>query len=107
VSLATVPDLLRLLAVPVLGWAAVSDVRTRRVSNRTWPPLAGLAIVLLIWDFLAVLGDPAPFAVRLFALRVAVSGGLVMPRAYLWWRMGGFGGADAKAVMVIEGLFQT
>lgn len=106
-SLATLPDLLRLLAVPVIGWAAICDIRTRRVSNRTWPPLAGLAIVLLAWDTLAVLGDPSPFAVRLFALRVGVSLGLVIPLAYLFWRMGGFGGADAKAFMVIAVLFPT
>ena len=106
-SLATVSDLLRLLAVPVLGWAAICDVRTRRVSNRTWPPLAGLALVLLAWDTLAVLGDPSPFAARLFALRVGVSLGLVIPLAYLFWRMGGFGGADAKAFMVVAVLFPT
>ena len=106
-SLATIPDLLRLLVVPVLGWAAIHDVRTRRVSNRIWPPLAGLAIVLLAWDTLAVLADPSPFALRLFALRVAVSLGLVIPLAYLFWRMGGFGGADAKAFMVVAVLFPT
>jgi preflagellin peptidase FlaK len=107
VSLATVPDLLRLVLVPVLGWAAIRDVRTRRVSNRIWPPLAGLAVVLLVWDGLAALGDPAPFAFRLFAIRVTVSLGLVIPLAYLFWRMGGFGGADAKAFMVVAVLFPT
>ena len=105
--LASIPDLLRLVAVPVLGWAAVHDIRTRRVSNRTWPPLAALAAVLLVWDGLAAWNATAPFAFRLFAIRTVLSLVFVIPLAYLFWRLGGFGGADAKAFMVIAVLFPT
>ncbi|WEL18918.1 Peptidase A24B, FlaK domain protein [Halorhabdus sp. SVX81] len=111
---ATLPDLLRLLVVPVLGWAAWRDVRTRRVPNRTWLPLAGLGVVLLVWDAWLVWTDglvvdprvlaPTP---ALFVFQVAFSLGLLVPLAYAFWWMGGFGGADAKALIVLAILFPT
>jgi len=106
--LASVPDLLRLLAVPVFGYVAWRDVRTRRVPNRTWYPLAGLAVVLLAWEAFELLGGATyAFEQRLFAIRLAVSLGVVAPLAYLFWRLGGFGGADAKAFFVLAVLFPT
>ncbi|WP_135664566.1 A24 family peptidase [Halorhabdus rudnickae] len=106
---ATLPDLLRLLVVPVLGWAAWRDVRTRRVPNRTWLPLLALGALLLAWDGWLVwtggglfVSDPG-----LFAIRVAFSLGLLVPFAYAFWWFGGFGGADAKALIVLAVLFPT
>lgn len=111
---ATLPDLLRLLVVPVLGWAAWRDVRTRRVPNRTWLPLAALGVLLLVWDAWLVWTDglvvdpriiaPTP---PLFVFQVAFSLGLLVPLAYAFWWMGGFGGADAKALIVLAVLFPT
>jgi len=102
--LGSIPDLLRLLAVPVFGWTAYRDVKTRRVPNETWLPLAALAVVLLVWDsYAAVTG--AAIGQRLFFLRVAISIGFVVPLAYGFWRIGGFGGADAKAFMLVAVLF--
>jgi preflagellin peptidase FlaK len=103
---ASVPDLLRLVAIPVLGWAALSDIRTRRVPNRLWPPLAGLGVVLLVWDLLAHL-PPATFDDRLFLVQVGVSVLFVVPFSWLFWRIGGFGGADAKALIVLALLLPT
>jgi len=102
-ALASTPDLLRLLAVPVFGWAAYRDVKTRRVPNKTWLPLAALAVVLLAWDSYAVLTGPT--SGRVFFIRVAVSLGFVIPLSYGFWLMGGFGGADAKAFMLVALLF--
>ena len=96
------PDLLRLVAVPVLGWAALRDVRTRRVPNRTWLPLVAVGVVALAWDVLLV---STGFGLRLFALQVGLSLGLVAPLGYVFWRLGGFGGADAKAVMTLALVF--
>ncbi|GGO00057.1 A24 family peptidase [Haloarcula pellucida] len=101
--LGSIPDLLRLLAVPVFGWAAYRDVKTRRVPNRAWVPLAALAVVLLLWDSYTVLTGPT--AGRAFLLRVAISLGFVAPLAYGFWLVGGFGGADAKAFMLVAVLF--
>ena len=103
---ATIPDLLRLLAVPVFVWAAWRDVETRRVPGRTWLPLVALAALTLAWDA-AIAWGGTTFGFRLFLVRTAVSLGFVVPLSYLFWRVGGFGGADAKAFMVIAALFPT
>jgi archaeal preflagellin peptidase FlaK len=52
-DVASAPDLLRLLSLPIFAWVAYRDVRTRRVPSRTWLPIGALAIVLLAWDALA------------------------------------------------------
>ena len=101
--LGSTPDLLRLLAVPVFGWAAYRDIKTRRVPNRTWLPLAILAVILLLWDVYGVVTGGT--SGRLFFIRVAISLGFVAPLAYGFWLIGGFGGADAKAFMLVAVLF--
>ncbi|MFC6837194.1 A24 family peptidase [Halomarina ordinaria] len=101
-----VPDLLRLLAVPVFAWAAYRDLRTRRVSNATWLPLVAVGALALALDALALLDAPG-LARRVFVVRLAVSLGLVAPLGYLFWRLGGFGGADAKALMTLALLFPS
>nr|WP_276302109.1 A24 family peptidase [Halorussus sp. DT80] len=103
---ASIPDLLRLLVVPVFGWAAWRDVKTRRVPNQTWYPLTVLAVVLL-----AVEGWQAwtgtPYETRAFAIRTAVSLGFVGPLVIAFWWFRAFGGADAKAFLVVAALFPT
>jgi preflagellin peptidase FlaK len=100
----TLPDLLRLVVLPVFGWAAYRDVRTRRVPNGVWTPLALLGIALLAWEGLVRFGDPF---FRVWALQVALSLGIVVPLAYGFWHVGGFGGADAKAFMALAVLLPT
>ncbi|PSQ16108.1 peptidase A24 [Halobacteriales archaeon QS_8_69_26] len=104
--LASPGDLLRLVAVPVLGWAAYRDVRTRRVPNRTWLPLGALGLALLAWDAWGALAGGG-VAFQVFALRAGIALGFLVPFAYLFWAFGGFGGADAKAIMVLAVLFPT
>ena len=99
---ASIPDLLRLVAVPVLAWAAWQDVEVRRVPNVTWYPLAALGAVLLTWE---ALSPRTPL--QLYLLRVGVSIGFLVPLTYLFWCLGGFGGADAKALMALALLFPT
>ncbi|HET7324920.1 MAG TPA: prepilin peptidase [Halococcus sp.] len=98
-------DVLRLLCLPLFGWAAYRDLRTRRVPNRTWLPLFLLGGVLLVWDGWNT--STLPAAERLLALRVAISIGVLVPFCYLFWRFGAFGGADAKALTVLCVLFPT
>jgi preflagellin peptidase FlaK len=107
--IATVPDLLRLVAVPALGWAAWRDLQVRRVPNRLWYPLYALGAVLLAWEAWTLFGasGPAGYRQRLFLVEAAVSLGIVAPAAYLIWRVGGFGGADAKALIALAVLFPT
>ena len=105
-DIASGPDALRLLAIPFFAYVAVLDIRTRRVPNRTWIPLAALAVLLLVWDILRVMtGDTDPVMRQNFYIQTLVSIGFVIPLTYLFWFVGGFGGADAKAFFVIAVLF--
>ncbi|WP_211330668.1 A24 family peptidase [Halalkalicoccus subterraneus] len=103
---ASVPDLLRLLAVPVLLWAAHRDVRTRRVPDQAWQPLFALACVLFVWDGIASYQAGGSTWI-LFAIGAGISLLLVIPASYGFWHFGAFGGADAKALIVLTVLFPT
>ena len=103
---ATLPDLLRLFVVPLFVWAAVRDVRTRRLPNRLWPPLYAFGALLLGWE-LITLWPFAGFVGRLFLVQAAVSLLFVAPLAYAFWYVGAFGGADAKALIALAIVFPT
>ncbi len=106
---ASIPDLLRLVAVPFFGYVAYLDVKTRRVPNRLWLPLTGLAILLLVWDGYTVYQLGSSYAAEIerqrFILGVGFSLFFVVPLVYGFWLIGGFGGADTKAFWVIALLF--
>ena len=106
-ALASTPDLLRLVALPVFAWVAVRDIKTRRVSSGVWIPLALLGGVLLVWDGWLAWSAGETAWTHEFLLPAAISMGFVVPIAYLFWWVGGFGGADAKALMVLAVLFPT
>ncbi|GAA0714568.1 preflagellin peptidase FlaK [Halorubrum trapanicum] len=103
---ATLPDLLRLLVVPVFAWAAIRDVRTRRLPNRIWPPLYLFGAVLLVWEAVS-LWPFAGFDGRIFLVRAAISLLFVAPLGYAFWYLGAFGGADAKAMIALAVIFPT
>ncbi|EMA67783.1 peptidase A24A prepilin type IV [Halorubrum aidingense JCM 13560] len=103
---ATLPDALRLLVVPVFAWAALRDVRTRRLPNRLWPPLYAFGALLLVWEG-ATLWPFAGFDGRLFLVQAAISLLFVAPLGYAFWYLGAFGGADAKALIALAILFPT
>ncbi len=107
VPIATTPDLLRLVALPVFAWAAVRDIKTRRVTSSVWIPLAILGAMVLVWDGWVAWNRGAIFWSEAFLLPAAISFGFVVPLAYLFWWFGGFGGADAKALLVLALLFPT
>lgn len=84
-----------LLAFAMLAGAIPSDLRTRRVPNSWWLPFAVLAGLLLVADLL----DPARDWLRLavtYGIATVVAGLM-----YVFWRFRLFGGADAKALMVL------
>ncbi len=103
-GVATGPDLLRLLAVPVFAIAAYRDHKTRRVANRTWLPLLVVGAVAVAWDAFVVF-DASTFQRRIFSIQLVFSLGFVAPLGYVFWRIGGFGGADAKAIITLAVLF--
>ena len=101
----TAIDLVRLLAVPAFGWVAVRDYRTRRVPARTWYPIAAVGVVALLGEAALTAGQPPTF--RLFLIRTVFSLGLLVPLAFVFFRLGAFGAADAKAMAVLAVLFPT
>lgn len=103
---AVTPDLLRLLALPVFVAVAIADVRSRRVPRAVWPPLAVLGLIALVWE-LTRQRDVGGFVWQLYLIRVALSLGLVMPLAWIFWWLGGFGRADAKGLAVLAVLYPT
>jgi archaeal preflagellin peptidase FlaK len=84
-----------LLGFAMLAGAIPADLRSRRVPNSWWLPFVAMAAVLAVGDVL----DPARDWLRLglrYGAAAAVAGLM-----YLFWRMRLFGGADAKALMVL------
>lgn len=100
----TLPDLLRLLVVPCLAWSGYHDLRTRRIPNWIWLPLAASGVLAIVLDGLSIIARPTPVR-SAFLLRCAVSLGLVAPIGYLFWRLGIVGGADAKAIGTLALVF--
>ena len=98
--IASGPDLLRLVILPVFAWAAWRDINTRRLPNRLWPPLVVLGIGLLAWEALQ-LAPFGSFEGRLFLIQAGVSLLFIAPLGYAFWWLGGFGGADAKALITL------
>lgn len=97
-------DLVRLIAVPVLLWAAIRDIRIRRVPDLVWPPLLGLGVITLVADvfhYWSIGGN----AWLQFLIGSIVSIGLLIPLAYGFWLIGGFGGADVKGLITLAVLF--
>lgn len=104
--IATWPDLLRLLVVPMFAVVAIADVRTRRVSSTIWIPIVIVGAIALFWDgWLA--WQHGSVAWQIWTIRAGLSLGLVAPLGYLFWRVGAFGLADAKALATIAVVFPT
>ena len=104
--IATAPDLLRLALIPAFIWLAILDIRTRRIPRKVWWPLGVIAVIALLWsgsNEMAVGG----LSLQHWIVQVVISIGLVAPLGYLFHRFGAFGGADAKAVIVLAIAYPT
>jgi preflagellin peptidase FlaK len=84
-----------LLGFAMLAGAVPSDLRSRRVPNSWWLPFVAMAAVLTAADVADPGRDRTLLALRYGA--AAVVAGLM----YAFWRLRLFGGADAKALMVL------
>lgn len=102
--LGTGPDVLRLLSLPVLAWAAWSDYQVRRVDPRVWPALIAVGGLAAIWQITQI--APIDTASDVTTLRHLVLvppfmgfiGGLLL-------NANAIGGADAKALFGLGILF--
>jgi preflagellin peptidase FlaK len=77
-------------------YASWSDYKTREVSNKVWVILGPLALALTGFQFLAYSAQPFQLVIS-YILSFAITSGLAIAVFYV----GGFGGADAKALMCI------
>jgi preflagellin peptidase FlaK len=85
-----------ILCLSFLIYASWSDYKTREVSNKVWVILGPLALALTGFQFLAYSFQPLQFLTT-YVLAFAITSVLAVAVFYV----GGFGGADAKALMCI------
>ncbi len=83
-----------IICLSFLIYASWSDYKTREVSDKVWIILGPLALVLTAFQFLVF--DPE--LLLTYVLSFAVTSALALIIFYA----GGFGGADAKALMCIS-----
>ncbi|PTD93861.1 hypothetical protein C9439_05640 [archaeon SCG-AAA382B04] len=79
--------------IPLFFYATYTDYKDRRVSNKVWLPLIGLALVVFFFEFSIS-----------YLIKLCLSIGVMFPLAYLLMYFD-FGGADAKFLMVVAILF--
>ena len=88
------PDIVRiLLCSPFLIYACYTDIKERRVPNRVW---LYMSVVGAILDIPYLLDFGLVF-IKFFLFQF----GFIFVFAYLLYRIGAFGGADAKALMAL------
>lgn len=90
-----------LLTFAVAAWF---DLRSRRIANIVWVPLALLAVVLLVVRIINVVESPAGQQ-QTEVIQLVLSIGVAIPVSYLFYQLRAFGGADAKALIVLALLF--
>ncbi len=83
----------------ILAYACYSDIRKRSVSNIVWLVMAGVGIAFAGYSTIA---QDTPFLIPLIP-SVTITGAL----SYVFFRLGLFGAADAKALICIAVLFPT
>ena len=87
-------DLLRVIyCTPFLIYSCYTDILTRRVSNQVWKIMLFGGALFVIYDLLN--------GGLLALLIVALSGGIIFIFVYILFQLGGFGGADAKSLIVL------
>jgi preflagellin peptidase FlaK len=86
-----------ILCLSFLIYASWSDYKTREVSNKVWVILGPLALALTTFQFLIYSPQPLQLLIS-YVLSFAITSALAIAIFYA----GGFGGADAKALMCIS-----
>jgi len=86
-----------ILCLSFLIYASWSDYKTREVSNKVWVILGPLALALTAFQYLIYSSQPLQLLIS-YVLSFAITSALAIAIFYA----GGFGGADAKALMCIS-----
>ncbi len=88
-------DILKILfCTPFLLYSCYSDIKTRRVSNNVW-------WVMLAGGVLFALYDISTSGIS-YLFRLLLSAGFIFVFVYLLFQIGTFGGADAKALILLS-----
>lgn len=98
------PDLLRLLSLPALAWAAWSDYQVRRVDSRIWPILIAVGGIAAIWQIMYIAPINSPRDAYIHHRLIGVPAVMALISAVLL-RENAIGGADAKALFTLGVLF--
>ena len=85
----------------MMCYGSYRDMRTREVSNKLWIVFGALGVVMNILDF-GFLGRRTSDLIQ-----VGISVGLTWPIALVFFYVGLYGGADAKALMILALLTPT
>jgi preflagellin peptidase FlaK len=85
-----------ILCLSFLIYASWSDYKTREVSNKVWVIMGPVALILTSFQFLVYSPQPLQLVIA-YGLSFAITSALAIVVFYA----GGFGGADAKALMCI------
>lgn len=90
-----------LVTVSILLYSCVTDWKHRRAPNELWYILGGIGLLLNIFEFFQY-----PASSRLLYVIWLVGGvAFIYILVYIFFRFGGFGGADAKALIAIAIVF--
>jgi preflagellin peptidase FlaK len=93
-----------LAALLTFGVAAWFDLSSRRIANILWVPLGVLAMILLVVRIIGVMESPTTVQ-QPHVIQLILSIGVAIPVSYLFYQLRAFGGADAKALIVLALLF--
>jgi preflagellin peptidase FlaK len=87
-----------LICLIMLISASIMDVRKREVSDKVWiiSGIAGLIMIIMVF-----INNSIP-SLQQYLTYHALSAGIIAPLAYIIYRFGLFGGADAKALIMIS-----
>jgi preflagellin peptidase FlaK len=88
-----------LVSMLILGCSCVTDWKSRRAPNELWFVMGGAGLLLDLYAFWQG-GFDASYAIRSIASVL-----FIFALVYLIFSMGGFGGADAKALIAIAIMF--
>jgi preflagellin peptidase FlaK len=88
-------DILKILfCTPFLLYSCYSDIKTRRVSNNVW-------LVMFVGGVFFVLYDISTSGIA-YLFRLLLSAGFIFAFVYFLFQIGTFGGADAKALILLS-----
>lgn len=85
-----------LFCMPFLLYACYSDIRKRSVTNNVW-------LMMLAGSIFFISYENAKYEMSLYPL--LTSAGFIFILAYILFKIGAFGGADAKSLIVLSIIF--